>query len=370
MTYTKTLLLFAPDMRENSQTFVRSHIKNLPFNVIAYQGKKWDISDQNGNWVFPGIRWIGKVLEQLFPGINKYLYSLMLAAFMRLKNADYIMAEFGVTATWLLQSCKLAKLPLFVIFHGYDAYVNAVLAKNIKQYQQVFEYTSGMLAVSNAMKVKLISIGAPENRLHWSPCGVDPDAFVATDPGKNSPIFLAVGRFVEKKAPYLTILAFDKALKKIPNLELRLIGDGPLLGPCKRIVDALNIGSSVKFLGAQEHCVVAGEMRTARAFIQHSLVAENGDSEGTPVAVIEAQMTGLPVISTNHAGIPEVVIDGETGFLVDECDIDNMAVAIIKLAHDAQLASRLGKNGYERVSNLFTIRHHTQMITKMITDIG
>ena len=80
-------------------------------------------------------------------------------------------------------------------------------------------------------------------------------------------------------------------------------------------------------------------MRHARAFLQHSVVAQDGESEGTPVSVMEAGASGMPVIATRHAGIPEVVVNEETGVLVDEHNVSAMSDAIVRLAQDPALAS-------------------------------
>ena len=310
--------------------------------------------------------WFGRFLERAKPSLDNIIFNNFLLFHLRSAKPDYVLAEFGTTAAWLIHACKAANVPLYVIFHGYDASVYSLLEENKYSYQQIFKYASGIIAVSKVMQRKLISLGASPSKIKWSPCGVDPEIFKGGEPEKASPTFFCVGRFVEKKAPYLTILAFHKAQQSYPEAKLRLIGDGPLLGPCKRLVQALNLENSVTFLGPLGPNEVASEMRSARAFVQHSVVAENGDSEGTPVAVIEAQMTSIPVISTKHAGIPDVVIDGQTGYLVDEGDIDGMAASMIKLLTNPSHAKELGDAGRERSKSLFTLDHHINAIAEII----
>jgi glycosyltransferase involved in cell wall biosynthesis len=96
-------------------------------------------------------------------------------------------------------------------------------------------------------------------------------------------------------------------------------------------------------------------MRAGRCFVQHSIEAASGDSEGTPVAVLEAGATGLPVVSTRHGGIPEVVIDGRTGLLVDEGDWQGMARAMATLAANPRLAAQLGAEARQHVEEHFSI---------------
>src|SRR5439155_1881807 len=127
------------------------------------------------------------------------------------------------------------------------------------------------------------------------------------------------------KAPYLTLLAFHKVLAQVPDARLTMVGDGDLLEACHQIAKSLSIDMRVDFVGQRQSADIANILKTARAFVQHSLQTSSGDSEGTPVAILEAGAAGIPVVSTRHAGIVDIVRDGETGYLVDERDIDSMA---------------------------------------------
>jgi glycosyltransferase involved in cell wall biosynthesis len=145
-----------------------------------------------------------------------------------------------------------------------------------------------------------------------------------------------------------------------------MIGDGPLLGPCKNLACALQIADFVEFLGAQPPDVVAREMKRARAFVQHSVAGSDGNSEGTPVSILEAMATGLPVISTNHAGIPDVVIDGHSGLLVDECDVEGMAKNMLAVARSPELAAMLGRNGSARVRQRYTMEQSISRLARIL----
>ena len=110
-------------------------------------------------------------------------------------------------------------------------------------------------------------------------------------------------------------------------------------------------------------------MREVRGFVQHSMVAPDGDSEGNPVAVMEAQLSGLPVVATRHAGIPEVVVDGQSGLLVGEGDESAMAQAMAQLVMDPDLAARLGDFGRRHVQERFTIEHHLQQVSQLLRQV-
>jgi glycosyltransferase involved in cell wall biosynthesis len=164
-----------------------------------------------------------------------------------------------------------------------------------------------------------------------------------------------VGRFVERKAPQLTLLASARVHERYPHARLRMVGNGPLLDACRDLARGLGVVSAVTFLDAQPPSVIQEEMRHARAFVQHSIEAPSGDSEGTPVAILEAGASGLPVVATRHAGIPDVVIEDRTGLLVDEHDIAAMAEAMIRLIDDPALAARLGAAGRDHVRANFSM---------------
>jgi colanic acid/amylovoran biosynthesis glycosyltransferase len=155
----------------------------------------------------------------------------------------------------------------------------------------------------------------------------------------------------------------------MPDARLVMIGDGPLLDASKRLAQAMHIDYTVDFRGAQPHQDVASTMQRVRAFVQHSLRPSDGDSEGTPVAILEASASGLPVISTRHAGIPDVVIGGETGILVDESNVDSMAQAMIRIAQDPQLAMQMGQAGRRRIENAFSMEKSIDNLWEIIASV-
>jgi colanic acid/amylovoran biosynthesis glycosyltransferase len=362
------IALFSPRRDWASETFIRAHIDRLPFKVLPQYGLELAIEDAAGRKVWFWGRWLTAVGSRVFTQVYAHARTFFLARRLRAIKADGVLAEFGTTGSYLAPACKRAGVPLFVHFHGYDASIYEVLERERESYQRMFGIAAGVVAVSNAMKERLLTLGARPQRLYLNPYGVDPGRFDSAQPADIQSNFLAVGRLVEKKAPFLTILAFGRVLQVVPEATLTIIGDGPLFGPCKRMIQALHLENAVELLGVRGSDEVSRQMRRARAFVQHSLVAENGDSEGTPVAVIEAQMSGLPVVATRHAGIPDVVLDGETGFIVEEGDVDAMADAMVRLAQDPALAGRQGASARARATEHFTMERHIEQLAAMIRE--
>jgi glycosyltransferase involved in cell wall biosynthesis len=209
-------------------------------------------------------------------------------------------------------------------------------------------------------------MGAPERSTHTIPCGAEVANLQAADPARAPMVALAVGRFVEKKGPHLTLLAFARALEQAPGARLRMIGDGPLLGACKALARGLRVEEAVSFLGSRPHEEVQREMSAARVFVQHSVVAMDGDMEGTPVAVVEAQAAGLPVVATRHGGISDVVLEEQTGALVDEADIGAMANHVARFFLDADYAGRIGRAAREHALASLTTEASIGRLWKVI----
>ena len=184
---------------------------------------------------------------------------------------------------------------------------------------------------------------------------MDLSLFTPVEMVASEPHFVSVGRFVDKKAPYLTLLAFQKVLQACPEAKLTMIGDGYLLEACQQLAKVMEIADSVKFTGSLVHQEIVETLKNSRAFLQHSIRTSYGDSEGTPVAVLEAGAVGLPVIATEHAGIADVVDLNKTGLLVKEGDVDGMAEAIITLAKDVDFANKLGRNARKKISSHYSM---------------
>ncbi len=347
----RRLCVVTPYVPSLTETFIREHIEKLPAVVTHIHG--WRPTSGSRNILsFPTLALYKARRTLTGAGLEQETAVAYQKAF-RSHDIEVILAEYGDTGVLVMEAARRANIPLVVHFHGYDASVKSVLDEHLSTYPRMFGIASPVIAVSKVMHRKLIELGAPKDKVHYNPCGVDCELFGGAKPEAAPPTFLAVGRFSEKKAPAITLSAFAQVLKVQPKVRLRMIGEGPLLNDCRTLASNLQIDHAVTFLGGRDPSTVQEEMRKARCFVQHSLVAPSGDSEGTPVSIIEAGATGLPVVSTRHAGIPDVVIEGETGFLVDEGDTSGMAQFMMMLAQDAALAGRLGAAGNHRVKMEF-----------------
>jgi colanic acid/amylovoran biosynthesis glycosyltransferase len=234
------------------------------------------------------------------------------------------------------------------------------------EYQRLFEEARWLVAVAPTIRDALIRLGAPAEKIIVQPSGAECERFSGARPANADAHFVSVGRFVPKKAPQRVVEAFALARQQRTSISLTMIGEGPLLAETRKFAGTLGVASAIRFLGGQPHECVADEMRQARAFLQHSVVAPDGDSEGTPVSVMEAGASGLPVIATRHAGIPNVVLHGQTDLLVDEHDVSSMADAIVRLTDDPELAGLLGRSARERVTREFSVETTAKTVFELI----
>ncbi|NIS70625.1 MAG: glycosyltransferase [Proteobacteria bacterium] len=348
--------IVSPNKFAYSETFIRAHIERIPAKVkVLYGG--WFPTHNEGDRPLISLfqRCIHLAFQKIFDVNPKRFQIAALRRYLRRERVEVVLAEYGPTGVSVMEACRSEGIPLIVHFHGFDASAEVTLERYSKDYKYMFGLSSAIIVVSRDMMSKLLALGAPGEKLHYNPYGVDCDLFLPGDPSSNPPVFVSIGRFAEKKAPHLTLLAFHKVHQQHPDAQLVMIGDGPLLDACKLLTHALHLSSVVEFLGVRSHSDVAAIMRTARAFVQHSVRAPSGDSEGTPVAVLEGGAAGLPVVATRHGGIRDIVIEEETGLLVDEGDIEGMADQMLRLAKDADLAARLGRAARKRVFTEFSM---------------
>ena len=163
------------------------------------------------------------------------------------------------------------------------------------------------------------------------------------------------GEWVAKKAPILLLDAFRRARDTCPNLRFDYVGGGPLLPAALQFVQAHQLEDSVTLHGGVTPMELERIRSRADIFVQHSITdPETGDEEGLPAAIQEAMAAGLPVVSTNHAGIPEAIEHGRHGLLVEPGDTIGMADHIVGLTESADAATMMGYAGWKKARSVYT----------------
>ena len=349
-------------------TFIQHHIDRLQDVVLVlYDGMTPRRTLQGHTFMRTTLngRMIDLVQAKLRGNTLQGEHSRRIAKMLKAYRIDVVLAEFGYVAMEMLDACRMAGVPMVAHFFGIDAHGRKYLDR-YRNYSRIFQKGCPVVVVSREMERQLTGLGADPLSVHYICCGVDVQMFNSGDPASAPPHFVAVGRFVEKKAPHITLLAFAEVLKTRPDARLTMIGDGRLWEVGHQIVQALGIGDRVDLAGPASPKEVLERMLQSRAFVQHSVNAMDGDSEGTPVAIQEAMATGFPVISTRHAGIMDIMEHRVHGLLCDPLDLRQMAAHMIELANDPALAGELGRKAMEHARVAFPLERQIGLLQDVL----
>jgi len=280
---------------------------------------------------------------------------------IRKKKAVLIHAHFGNEGVRMLPIKRRLNIPLITAFYGYDAFRLPRQTGWLLAYKELFRDGDIFLVEGNHMARRLYELGCPVEKVRIWHLGVNLSEFNSLErvwaPGKERIRILFCGRLVEKKGIMYALQAVQHVARGFPDIEFRIIGDGPLRAEVQQYIAKHSMQSYVTLLGYQPHIVYAKELRNSHILLQPSVVARDGDCEGgAPVVLLEAQASGVPVISTLHCDIPEYVIDGVSGFLVPERNVDSLVERLEYLIMHPQLWAQMGKAGREHVEKDYEIR--------------
>ena len=197
-----------------SETFIKTQIERLSATVSYLNRFPVDTTTTCG-WSQLRCDDTRMLKDKAKASLHRYLLNpakkVYLRHFFKSNGINAVLAQYGMTGAGVIETCERLNLSLIVHFHGYDAYSRAVLERYEKMYKRMFAYSSAIVAVSKPMMGQLVKLGAPREKVFYNPYGVDLAQFKPAALA-SEPQILAVGRFVEKKAPYLTILAFKKVI--------------------------------------------------------------------------------------------------------------------------------------------------------------
>jgi glycosyltransferase involved in cell wall biosynthesis len=285
-------------------------------------------------------------------GLMQSAATKRLSKVLKVGRPDVAHIEYGTTAIRVYKFFKKNKIPFIVHFHGQDASAEF----NSKFYQQealkVFDNAEFVVTASQHVKRLLILRGCQPSKIQVVPYGINVENIVPLDWKTRSnygPSIVSLGRLTEKKNPIALLHAFELVKKKVPKARLTYIGDGALRFELERRIESLGLGDSVELCGALEQSEAINIVNKHWIFAQHNVTAVDGDQEGYSLAPAEAAAMELPVVSTLHNGIPEHVIDGETGFLVREFDYVTMADKLVTLLENTEMAVSFGKAGRQNI---------------------
>jgi colanic acid/amylovoran biosynthesis glycosyltransferase len=292
--------------------------------------------------------------------------------FLHKTAPDVAYVDYATQAMLLAPILQQAGVPLVVHVHGFDVTATMGNAFFVKQLEGFFASAHAFIVPSQHLRRRLLLAGCEPAKLHVVHYEPHLEGWQALPMAERTaaPSVVALGRLTSKKSPFALLRAFALVHAQLPAARLTLIGTGPLAGQVRQLVHELKLESAVELTGALPRKEALARVRQHWLFAQHSVTAANGDQEGLPVAIIEACALGMPVVSTRHSGIPEEVIDGETGFLVAEHDYQAMAERMLELLRDPAKCTAMGQRGQQHIQQLCPPGQHVKTILQHLRQVA
>jgi len=275
------------------------------------------------------LRWYLEIYDQHLTFKNG-IYSHKITKVIEEFKPDIIHCHFGYQALKLLDNYDYNKVPVVVTFHGYDA----TFKFNRKSYVQsinkhVQSENMYVFLACDFFRKNFLKNNIPLDKATVLYCGIDIELFKRTNYGYDrKPFnFVQVSSFHTKKGHTITVQAFKKMLEAHPEFDCRLVfgGEGDHMEETRDLARELGIEDKVMFMGLVTPGQAKELLENGHCFVHHSITSETGDSEACTNSIMEAMAMELPVISTWHGGIPEMVEDGVHGYLVNEKDVEMYA---------------------------------------------
>ncbi len=334
------------------------YLGRLRYGAAPAGAESLALEDLWPRWPLPPIGW--QMLTR-----NPEPYERVLAG----RRPSLIHAHFGIEGVYALPLARRLNVPLVTTFHGFDATLStaALLCSPAWANYPLFRHRLArqgdlFLCASSFIRDRVLAMGFPEARTRIHYIGVDCQAIRPRDPAEETPTILHVARLVEVKGTQYLIRAFAAVAARHADVELVLIGDGPLRRSLEGLVASLGLERRVRFLGALPHAQVLDWVRKAAMLVLPSIRTRSGRVEGLGMVLLEAAATGVPMVGSRLGGIPEVVIDGRTGLLAPERDPDALSDRIGALLDDPAARHAMGAAARDHVARQFDIHRQTEAL--------
>jgi colanic acid/amylovoran biosynthesis glycosyltransferase len=314
---------------------------------------------RNFPWLL--IRVAGAFKKAFRFGLQSINLTAIRALFLMPRNNRYdiIHCQFGNLGPIVISLKTIGGIDgkLVTSFRGYDA--TKVIDYNPDIYNRLFKEGNLFLPVSDSLKKRIIEAGCRPERICVHRSGIDCSKFIS-----NGPIFpedmhfklLTIARLVEKKGIAYAIQAIAELKRCNHRVSYTVIGEGYLRPSLEKLIKDLDLMDEVKLIGWQNHETVFRLLRQSHILIAPS-VTVNNDQEGIPNALKEAMAMGLPVVGTLHGGIPELIEDGVSGFLIPEKDVKALAGRLIFLFEHSEVWQEFGRRGSKNIRENYDIGH-------------
>ncbi|SEL44886.1 Glycosyltransferase involved in cell wall bisynthesis [Kosakonia sacchari] len=374
----KTIGIFRNQLFKGSEVFISQQAEAIQAYNKCYIGRRALGSKPSSttSWLLNANGTRKEKLAELYNALTTsaqpYLHIL------QQQPLDLIHAHFAIDGIYGLALANKRDIPLITTLHGFDVTVKNkdLLASRspawinyFLQQKKLKKEGDKFIGVSDFIVKQAIRNGFPEDKIIKHYIGIDVEKYQPAIAAEQTGIILHVARLVEKKGTAVLLEAIKKVKASNKDVQLVIIGEGPLLCQLQAQTAAYGIDSNVTFTGALPHAEVMTWMRKASMLALPSLTAKTGDAEGLGMVLLEASVTAIPVIGSNHGGIPEAIIDEKTGFLVQEGDTQQLAERILFLLNNEAKRCSIGREARTFVTENFNLALQTKKLEDIYREV-
>ncbi len=290
------------------------------------------------------------------------------------RRYDIIHCHFGPNGLLAvaLRDIGLLEGKVITSFYGYDL-TRYIRRFGRRSYYRLFEQGDLLLPLCDIFQQHLVAFGCNPGKTLVHHVGVDCSLFSFAQrrhPVDDKTRILTIARLVEKKGLEYGIRAVARIAQWNPDIEYVIVGDdGPLKAKILGLIETLNVGNVVRLVELKNRRELVDLLEQSHLFLVPSVTAQDGDQEGTPTVLMEAAAMGLPVVSTHHSGIPEVVQDGVSGYLVPERDVDALVDRLSHLINHPELWPEMGQAGRRIVEERFNIETLNEQLVQVYQQV-
>ncbi len=352
------------------------YLSDIPESVLARLFYLTRLLSGNMAFARPAM-WKKTVRILLSPKSSALLPKLaqLVIAFKQLEDGPYdiVHCQYGTLGRRLIALRETGLLPArhLTSFRGHDITQHVTSAPGF--YDELFNKGDLFLPVSRSLKQRLVDRGCDEKKIDVLHSGINCERF-RYQPRvlkRDEPVkILTVARLVEMKGVAYGIQAVAQLVQAGKSICYKIAGDGVLRGELARLIDELDMGNHIQLLGWKDHKDLAQFMDDTHILLAPSVTAANGEQEGIPNVVKEAMAMGIPVVSTFHSGIPELVDDGVSGYLAPERDADVLAECLAKLIDCPDRWPEMGRAGRKKVEEEFDMDKLNDRLIELYNSIA
>lgn len=348
-------LLLAYSIRINPDRYNLNLMVQIPYSFNKFINK---------------LRWWLEQYE-IYYSLNNYIFKIKLNNVIKEFNPDIIHCHFGTDFLKVISNIdnQNKSIPILVSFYGFDVTEKVKNKAILKKYKHFFAFKNiYSIAVSDSLVNNINQLINPYNKANAVHSGIDTNFFTRLRYELNPQefIFLQVSSFLEKKGHHHMLIAFKKFIESNTRYTYKFIiaGFGPLQNQVLNHIKELKLENYIIFKDSITPSEMVELSSRANCFVQMSITADNGDQEGLPNVLLEAMSLELPILSTIHAGIPEIVENGVNGILCEEKNIDQYVKAFNSIVD-----WKTCPHNREKIINKFSLQAHMTSLNSIYDKI-